>query len=80
MVEGTGEFDEARLEQTQLAVFSEHGSIAVNAIEDVHYIFVTGRQLREPVAWGGPIVMNTQEELDAAFKELEAGTFIKKHK
>ena len=80
MVEGTGEFDEARLEQTQLAVFSEHGSIAVKAIEDVHYIFVTGRQLREPVAWGGPIVMNSQEELDAAFKELEAGTFIKKHK
>jgi len=80
LVEGTGEFDDARLEQTQLAVFTEHGGIAVKAVEDIHYIFVTGRQLREPVAWGGPIVMNTQEELDAAFKELEAGTFIKKHK
>jgi len=30
-----------------------------------------------PIAWGGPIVMNTQAELDTAFRELEAGTFIK---
>jgi hypothetical protein len=31
----------------------------------------------EPVAWRGPIVMNTEEELDEAFQELELGTFIK---
>lgn len=35
-------------------------------------------QIGEPVAWGGPIVMNTQEELDTAFRELNEGTFIKK--
>jgi hypothetical protein len=33
--------------------------------------------LHEPVSWGGPIVMNTREELELAFQELEAGTFIK---
>ena len=32
---------------------------------------------KEPVAWGGPIVMNTREELDTAFSELQDGTFIK---
>ncbi len=78
LVEGTGEFDGARLEKAQLVLFTEAGSIAVKAIEDIHYIFVTGKQLNEPIAWGGPIVMNTQEELDTAFRELKQGTFIKK--
>jgi len=77
VIEGTGEFDDAKLEKAQLVLFSGAGSIAVKAIENLHYIFVTGEQLKEPVAWGGPIVMNTQEELDIAFKELDEGTFIK---
>ncbi len=40
-------------------------------------IILSGPPLKEPVAWGGPIVMNTQEELDLAFQELETGQFIK---
>lgn len=40
-------------------------------------IYVSGQPLREPISWGGPIVMNTKEELDQAFAELKAGTFIK---
>ncbi|QLH74257.1 MAG: pirin family protein [Methanomassiliicoccales archaeon] len=40
------------------------------------FIMATGRPLREPVAWGGPIVMNTQDELEKAYDELEKGTFI----
>jgi redox-sensitive bicupin YhaK (pirin superfamily) len=78
LIENTGEFDDTKLEQAQLILFTEAGSIAVKAIEDIHYIFVTGRQLNEPIAWGGPIVMNTQQELEIAFKELDEGTFIKK--
>jgi redox-sensitive bicupin YhaK (pirin superfamily) len=39
------------------------------------FLLVSGRPLGEPVAWAGPIVMNTQEELRAAFEELDAGTF-----
>jgi quercetin 2,3-dioxygenase len=77
LIEGSGEFDETKLEQGQLILFTEAGSIAVKAIEDIHYIFVTGKQLNEPIAWGGPIVMNTQEELNNAFRELDEGTFIK---
>lgn len=78
LIEGTGEFDEAMLEKAQLVLFTEAGSIDVKVMEDIHYIFVTGRQLNEPIAWGGPIVMNTEEELQRAFRELGQGNFIKK--
>jgi len=40
-------------------------------------LFAAGKPLNEPIAWGGPIVMNTQEELRRAFSEYEAGTFLK---
>jgi len=45
--------------------------------DGVRFLLVSGRPLREPVAWYGPIVMNTQDELRRAFEELEAGTFLK---
>jgi len=41
------------------------------------FLLISGRPLREPIAWGGPIVMNTQQELRVAFEELQRGTFIK---
>jgi len=44
--------------------------------EGVRFLLVSGRPLREPVAWYGPIVMNTQEELRQAFEELQEGTFL----
>ena len=43
----------------------------------VRFLLVSGRPIREPVAWYGPIVMNTQEELRLAFEEYQQGTFIK---
>jgi redox-sensitive bicupin YhaK (pirin superfamily) len=45
--------------------------------EDSRLVVVMGKPLHEPVAWGGPIVMNTEEELDRAFGELRNGTFVK---
>jgi len=46
--------------------------------EPVQFLLVSGNPIREPVAWRGPIVMNTQEELQIAFDEYRQGTFIKK--
>ena len=43
----------------------------------VRFLLVSGKPIREPVAWYGPIVMNTQEELRVAFEEYQSGTFIK---
>ncbi|MDR3592717.1 MAG: pirin family protein [Negativicutes bacterium] len=43
----------------------------------LRFLLMSGKPLRQPIAWGGPIVMNTQEELDLAFRELRENTFIK---
>ncbi len=46
--------------------------------EGIRFLLVSGKPLEEPVAWYGPIVMNTQQQLQEAFEELERGTFLKK--
>lgn len=61
-----------------LLVFSDGDRIAVRtADQPVRFLLVSGRPLREPVAWRGPIVMNTEEELQTAFREYHEGTFLK---
>ena len=52
--------------------------VVVNtADKPVRFLLMTGKPLGEPIAWSGPIVMNTQEELRTAFRELDEGTFLK---
>ena len=48
--------------------------------EGARFLLIAARPLREPVAWGGPIVMNTQQELETAFAELDNNTFIRHDK
>jgi len=48
--------------------------------EGIRFLLVSGKPLEEPVAWYGPIVMNTQEQLREAFRELDQGTFLKEQK
>ena len=45
--------------------------------EGARFLFVSGKPLHEPIAWGGPIVMNSDEELNTAWRELREGTFVK---
>ncbi|MFZ0302978.1 MAG: pirin-like C-terminal cupin domain-containing protein [Terracidiphilus sp.] len=45
--------------------------------EGIRFLLVSGKPLEEPVAWYGPIVMNTQTELQTAMRELQSGKFIK---
>ncbi len=67
-----------RIEQENLVIFSEVSAIDLDAgSEGMRFLLVTGKPLNEPVAWYGPIVMNSQQELDLAFKEYREGTFIK---
>ncbi len=46
--------------------------------EPAQLLFISSEKLKEPIAWGGPIVMNTREELEQAFLELRQGTFLQK--
>ncbi len=61
-----------------LVLFDRGDEVAVQAGDDgIRFLLVSGQPLQEPVAWYGPVVMNTQEELRAAFRQLEDGTFLK---
>ncbi|NRG17890.1 pirin family protein [Rhizobiales bacterium] len=61
-----------------LVVFDTGDEVVVQAGDHgIRFLLVSGAPIREPVAWHGPIVMNTREELMQAFNELRAGTFIR---
>jgi redox-sensitive bicupin YhaK (pirin superfamily) len=61
-----------------LVLYGPGDTVAVSTEErPVRFLLVSGRPLGEPIAWYGPIVMNTQAELRVAFREYEQGTFVK---
>jgi hypothetical protein len=61
----------------QLALFASGGSVTAAAGDrPFRFLLVSGRPLGEPVAWSGPIVMNTREELAEAFRDYQEGTFV----
>ena len=61
-----------------LILFDAGDEVVVQAGDDgIRFLLVSGEPLREPVAWYGPIVMNTQEQLKQAYKDLQDGSFIK---
>lgn len=67
----------AEADNRSLVLFDRGDEVIVQAgKEGVRFLLVSGRPLQEPVAWYGPIVMNTQEQLRQAFRELEQGTFL----
>ena len=83
-VEGANYFDLKRdcmMGPESLVIFDDGDEVAISTEETpVRFLFISGKPIKEPVAWYGPIVMNTQEELRIAFEEYEKGTFIKHRK
>jgi len=86
--EGAGFFCEKETEEKNtkdfyadnrsLLLFEKGSSLALHTDnETLRFLLMTGRPIGEPVAWGGPIVMNTDAELEIAFEEYENGTFIR---
>jgi redox-sensitive bicupin YhaK (pirin superfamily) len=66
------------VENRTLVVFDRGEEVVVQAGDQgIRFLLVSGQPIEEPVAWYGPIVMNTEEELRRAYAELRAGTFIK---
>lgn len=77
--EGTCDAKEGyRISNRDLILFGDGDSIWARSFEKgLRFLFISGKPIREPVAWRGPVVMNTQEELRDAFREYDEGTFIK---
>lgn len=80
--QGVNYFDmqnKAIADNTTLILFEDGEHVYINTEnEHCRFLLISGKPINEPVAWYGPIVMNTQEELKTAFDEYEKGTFIKK--
>jgi redox-sensitive bicupin YhaK (pirin superfamily) len=76
-----GQHDSARpvlADNRSWIIFDNGDEVTVQAgDEGIRFLLISGKPLQEPVAWHGPIVMNTQEQLRQAFDELEQGTFLK---
>jgi len=69
---------EADTANRSMVLFDQGDEVVVQAgDEGIRFLLISGRPIEEPVAWYGPIVMNTQDELQQAFSELRAGTFIR---
>jgi quercetin 2,3-dioxygenase len=81
LTEGVGPNDTPSYERTgnrSLVLFDRGDEIVVQAGEEgIRFLLVSGKPIEEPVAWYGPIVMNTREELQQAYTELRSGSFIK---
>lgn len=79
--EGKGWFDKEKTRAVgpgQLVVLEEGDTVNCSASEEgLRFMLIAGKPLKEPVAWRGPIVMNTEAELKRAFEEYRKGTFIK---
>ena len=81
LTESEGEHDRPRLDDTgdrSLVLFDRGDEITVQAGDHgIRFLLVSGQPIQEPVAWYGPIVMNTKAELRTAMDEFKKGTFIK---
>ena len=82
LTEKPGPVETVAREQTgnrSLVLFDAGDEVVVQAGEQgIRFLLISGRPLEEPVAWYGPIVMNTRQELEQAYAELKDGTFIRK--
>ena len=80
IVEGEGAFDPSGevYPAKRALLFNKGNQVQVKASESgLRFLLMAAKPLGEPISWGGPIVMNTKEELDRAFREIDEGTFIK---
>jgi quercetin 2,3-dioxygenase len=78
--EGSGYFDPGKRQpigKENLVVYEDGDSVRITADDATQFLLASGKPINEPVAWRGPIVMNTEEELARAFDEYRNGTFVK---
>ena len=73
-----GSVEHKKIENRNMILFEEGEKIKIIAGEtDLRFLMISGKPINEPIAWYGPIVMNTDEEIKTAYDELQKGTFVK---
>ncbi|BBD07268.1 pirin family protein [Desulfovibrio ferrophilus] len=78
VIGGQGSVNGSPVKNRMLVLFDDGDELALSAADDsLRFLLVSGKPLKEPIAWRGPIVMNTQQELELAFREFQEGTFVK---
>jgi redox-sensitive bicupin YhaK (pirin superfamily) len=78
IVGGSGDAVPDLIGNRSMVLFDQGDEVVIQAgAEGIRFLLVSGKPIEEPVAWYGPIVMNTQQELRVALDELNRGTFIK---
>lgn len=81
VIRGEAIFDprkDTMINSENLVIYRDGDEVVVKTKEKpVRFLLISGKPIGEPVAWRGPIVMNTEEELGIAFREYSQGTFIK---
>ena len=84
VIEGKARFDQQKdqaIGNGTICLFGDGDQVKITTGEEpVRFLLISGKPIGEPVAWHGPIVMNTEEELETAFEEYRNGTFIKHKK
>lgn len=80
--EGKGYFDSSKeqfVHAENLIIYENGDFVQIRASDKTHvrFLLISGKPIKEPVAWYGPIVMNTQDEIQTAFAEYRNGTFLK---
>ena len=76
IIEGNLKIGNITITPHHAVLLEDKGEMVVSS-DKSRFLIIAGNPLHEPVAWAGPIVMNTQDELETAFQELDEGTFIK---
>jgi redox-sensitive bicupin YhaK (pirin superfamily) len=74
---GKLEIGNKEVPQRHAVLLKDGDEVSIRCMEACRFMWFEGAPLKEPIAWGGPIVMNTQQELQKAFDEIDEGTFLK---
>ena len=78
VIEGKGSVNDTKVTDGHLVLFDDGDEITLKSgDESLRFLLCSGKPINEPIAWRGPIVMNSEDELELAFSELQSQTFIK---
>jgi quercetin 2,3-dioxygenase len=73
-----GSIKHHKIENMNMVLFDDGQSVKIKTLDSgIRFLMISGKPIHEPIAWHGPIVMNTDQELQTAYDELRMGTFVK---